>query len=43
VSFERYASAGRALSESHFTMGIVHRSALTPASHGSCSDIDAHS
>lgn len=29
VSFERYASAGRALSESHITMGCVHRSALT--------------
>ena len=29
VSFERYASAGRALSESYFTMSIVHRSALT--------------
>ena len=29
VSFERYASAGLALWQSHFTMGCVHRSALT--------------
>ncbi len=29
VSFERYASAGHALHESLFTMGIAHRSALT--------------